>query len=267
MVGTTLFEKVCYCITMKTRYLVDYENVSNHGLNGVESLTENDEVIIFYSDKVNTLTFDTHYKLINTNAKVMSYSAGVGTKNALDFQLVTLLGYLIAGDRQKKWHFCIISKDTGFDNVIRFWKEWGIDVSRKLNISGPDVLIKDKPLLLQDDEADDGINEEPDSVLNDSRDIAAKTVESPKIILTREQFVEECINDRLPAEWKRHSAAIRDAVMSSYDVKSFNAYLAKRQIQNVAKAKLASYLSDFFVSDKVSLTYINKLYDQYRDRK
>lgn len=39
-------------------YLVDYENVNIDGMLGVEQLAATDEVIVFYSEHADRLTFD-----------------------------------------------------------------------------------------------------------------------------------------------------------------------------------------------------------------
>ena len=44
---------------MKT-YLVDFENVKSKGLVGIDRLTEDDHVIIFYSENSDTISFDMH---------------------------------------------------------------------------------------------------------------------------------------------------------------------------------------------------------------
>ena len=49
-------------------YLVDYENVKN--LLGIKDLSSDDSVIIFYSKKANTLTFDIHKEILESKAKI-----------------------------------------------------------------------------------------------------------------------------------------------------------------------------------------------------
>ena len=44
-------------------YLIDFENVKSRGMEGVELLTEEDTVCIFYSDNADSMTFDLHRKL------------------------------------------------------------------------------------------------------------------------------------------------------------------------------------------------------------
>lgn len=109
---------------MKT-YMIDFENVKSNGLIGIELLGENDKVIILYSDKSDTISFEMHKKILESKADIQYFKVRVGLKNALDFQLATLLGYLVAkGDNS---HIFIISNDKGFDRLHDFWNGNYID--------------------------------------------------------------------------------------------------------------------------------------------
>ena len=77
-------------------YLVDFENVKSKGLQGIDNLTETDTVIIFYSENSDTINFEMHQKVLTSKADIEYFKVNVGGKNALDFQLSTLLGHLVA---------------------------------------------------------------------------------------------------------------------------------------------------------------------------
>ena len=62
-------------------YLVDYENVNTEGLQGVEQLTAADEVIIFYSEHADRLTFDLHRRLNESKAQIHYFKLGACKKN------------------------------------------------------------------------------------------------------------------------------------------------------------------------------------------
>lgn len=104
-------------------YLIDFENVKK--IVGLEGLNEADTVAFFYSEKANALSFELHQKIGTSNAKFEYIAIESGGKNALDFQLSTYLGYLLA--RAPSDRFYIISKDQGFANVVSFWKDRGCD--------------------------------------------------------------------------------------------------------------------------------------------
>lgn len=105
-------------------YMIDYENVKMGGLNGISRLTEADKVIIFYSENANRMTFDLHRRLMACSAEIEYREVSVGGHNALDFQLVTYLGYLIAQNPGEQ--YLIISNDRGFEHVVHFWRKDGL---------------------------------------------------------------------------------------------------------------------------------------------
>ncbi len=107
-------------------YMIDYENVKTGGLNGISRLTEADKVIIFYSENANRLTFDLHRRLMECKASIEYREVSVGGHNALDFQLVTYLGFLIA--QNKNGQYLIISNDRGFEYVVNFWRKDGLAI-------------------------------------------------------------------------------------------------------------------------------------------
>ncbi|MCI7327288.1 PIN domain-containing protein [Hornefia butyriciproducens] len=115
-------------------YLIDFENVSNGGFNGIENLTEKDEIKLFYSEKRSTISIGVHRKLEGSRAKKEYLPIKTGGKNALDFQLVTWLGYMIA--RNENAEYCIVSNDTGFDYAIDFWEKRGARVMRSADLNG-----------------------------------------------------------------------------------------------------------------------------------
>jgi len=56
-----------------TVYLVDFENVRSEGLKGVEELTSEDKVVIFYSKNADAITFDVHTLLSKSPAEIETY--------------------------------------------------------------------------------------------------------------------------------------------------------------------------------------------------
>lgn len=107
----------------KTYYLVDYENVHKKGLSGIDELDKNDNVIIFYSQNADKLPFSLHSQIIETKAKITCFEVDTMGKNALDFQLSSYIGYIVA--KHPKCMCYIISKDNGYENVCNFWRRYG----------------------------------------------------------------------------------------------------------------------------------------------
>ena len=114
-------------------YLIDYENVNTDGLNGISRLSAEDTVIIFYSENADRMTFGLHRRLNESKATIDIRKVDVGGSNALDFQLGTYLGYLIALNRDEQ--YCIVSNDRGYNHVANFWGKQKVKVQVVSEIS------------------------------------------------------------------------------------------------------------------------------------
>lgn len=134
----------------KRYYLVDYENVHQAGMNGIENLTENDVLVIFYTINAETLTFSIYEKLVQCKAEIQLYKVQCGGKNALDFQLSSYVGYIIGKNPTAEYY--IISNDRGYEYIINFWKEKNIIIKMSSDISGnvqkmlPAIVMAVKPV-------------------------------------------------------------------------------------------------------------------------
>ena len=118
-------------------YLIDYENVHVSGMDGFSNLTADDKIVIFYSDNSNSLTFEIHQQLMDALCKVEYHKAETGSKNALDFQLSSYLGYLIRANKKKSDNrFFIVSRDNGFSVLCTYWKNKNISVEMVVNLNG-----------------------------------------------------------------------------------------------------------------------------------
>ncbi len=103
-------------------FLIDYENVNSAGLQGIGQLTSQDRVILFYSQAANTLSFEIMDEMLAANIMPERVCIAQSGKNALDFQLVTFLGYLIAKNKADAYY--IISKDTGYSAAVTFARNY-----------------------------------------------------------------------------------------------------------------------------------------------
>lgn len=113
-------------------FLVDFENVNSSGLSGINKLSENDSVYIFYTPNASSLSFDAHKQIIDSKAVIKYFCVSSGGKNALDFQLDSFLGYLISSSEDRD--FYIVSADNGFQAVKSFWK-------KTMNISNAEIKL------------------------------------------------------------------------------------------------------------------------------
>lgn len=105
-------------------YLIDFENVTSAGISGIQRLSKEDKVYIFYTVNASNMSFAAHMNLLSSPAEVIYYNVTSGGKNALDFQLASFLGFLISKGEDKD--FYIISNDKGYDHVKNFWERSGI---------------------------------------------------------------------------------------------------------------------------------------------
>lgn len=115
-------------------YLIDFENVHSDGLKGIEKLERSDECYIFYSEHAGVLTFNMHKKITESRAKIYYVEAQVGMKNALDFQLVSYLGYMLRENPEAT--YCLISNDKAFELVSKFWQAKGVNVTSAVSLDG-----------------------------------------------------------------------------------------------------------------------------------
>ena len=102
---------------MMKHYLIDFENVKGGGLYGIERLTEEDHVIVLYTRNANTISIGEHLTLMQCKCKLDFIELLHLGKNALDFQLVMMLGVLGGRHENESPEFYIISGDTGYDVI------------------------------------------------------------------------------------------------------------------------------------------------------
>lgn len=99
-------------------FFIDLENVRSYGLEGILLLKPEDKVYVFYSDNANTLTIPTIESLNESSAQVKYIKTNYTGANAMDFQIVTLLGASI--EKERAGQFYIISHDNGFKSAVKF---------------------------------------------------------------------------------------------------------------------------------------------------
>lgn len=170
-------------------YLIDFENVKSRGMEGVELLTEEDTVCIFYSDNADSMTFDLHRKLNETKANIIYHKVAVGTKNALDFQLATYLGYLICGQQNEGIHpnYFIVTKDNGFTSLMVYWKAQGVPVRIIRNLLWGKNPVAEQNLLIEEEQetetavtAAEDATEQPTTEEEQTQPIQPERVDAPE---------------------------------------------------------------------------------------
>ena len=163
-------------------YLIDFENVKSRGMEGVELLTEEDTVCIFYSDNADSMTFDLHRKLNETKANIIYHKVAVGTKNALDFQLATYLGYLICEQQREGIHpnYFIVTKDNGFTSLMVYWKAQGVPVRIIRNLLWGKNPVAEQNLLTEEEQEAETVVTTAEDVAEQPQPIQPEPVEETK---------------------------------------------------------------------------------------
>ena len=109
-------------IYIETYYLIDYENVHGNGLSGCQDLGKNDHIVIFFTQNARNIDMNDISNHGDAELEMIEVPTG---KQSADMHIGSYLGYL-AGKSGKNCNVVIVSKDTDFDKVIKFWKENGI---------------------------------------------------------------------------------------------------------------------------------------------
>lgn len=131
------------------RFYIDFENVRERGIDGCLQLSSSDEIIVLYSK--NSSKMDVHLveQLMQASCKVTFYKIpelfiDSGTKNALDFTLITLL---YSDQSNVDIPVYIVSMDKGYDSAISTGSNNGFKVNRISSIT--DILnTSEEPLPL-----------------------------------------------------------------------------------------------------------------------
>ena len=118
-------------------YLVDTENIGRKLLQDLNKLRDIDKVIIFESEKSFRLSFKETVNLdINKISVIETHNA---IKNAMDFMIATTLGHLVTENKDRI--YIVVSNDTGFDEMVNFWKFQGLYVRRHTSIGIEDASL------------------------------------------------------------------------------------------------------------------------------
>ena len=112
---------------MSKKYFIDSENVGDNWIFLLDTVAEEDEILVFYTAKSPHMNYKNLITLKNSPKDVTFIECCEGN-NALDFQLCTELGYQVhdIGDNE----FIIVTNDTGYDAVVKYWKDRDIALKR-----------------------------------------------------------------------------------------------------------------------------------------
>lgn len=139
-------------------FLIDYENVHNEGIKGINECKNSDLVYIFYTKSGEKLPIDIVKRIKESKAKIEFIKSENGTNNALDFQLSTYLGYLIS--KYPNEVIVVVSNDSDYKVVQKFWSirsefKSSLILSSSLNYKQNPVIKPDLFNTLSDSEFKD----------------------------------------------------------------------------------------------------------------
>lgn len=121
--------------------LIDFENVQLKDLSVFDA--EHLKIIVFVGANQKKVPVELAKALQPFGSKAEYIQITSSGANALDFHIAFYIGWLVKQDSSA--HFYIISKDKGFDPLIRHLKAKGIPVTRLLGVSNrPLVNPKNK---------------------------------------------------------------------------------------------------------------------------
>lgn len=161
-------------------YLIDSENVGDFWIPLLELPADQAELIVFYTKNSPHMSYDSLIKLKESDRTVTFIKCYEGT-NALDFQLCSELGFLIA--THKGDDFIIVTNDTGYDAAVKYWRHKEYSVKRiagkdsrtggrrrgntaRTDVAGEVSSILHKLVSMPDvDEKDDDLQTEPAAVM------------------------------------------------------------------------------------------------------
>ncbi|MCM1299240.1 MAG: PIN domain-containing protein [Firmicutes bacterium] len=133
-------------------YFIDYENVHLNGFVGIENLGENDFLHIMYTEQCKAFPFALLDKLCKQHVNLDLHCVSIGMKDALDFQLSSYLGYIIAKNEEQKSTYYIVSNDKGFNHVLQFWRARGVNIERVINFRLDTDLPKPIPINMTEEQ-------------------------------------------------------------------------------------------------------------------
>ena len=114
------------------------------------SSQEDDEVLVFYTTKSPHMNYE-NVRMLKETEKEADFIKCFEGSNALDFQLVSELGYRLSQNAARE--YVIVSNDTGFDAAVRYWSARKMPVSRLSGKECHRMLTEKKQRVAKESEA------------------------------------------------------------------------------------------------------------------
>lgn len=170
---------------MKTNYvLIDYESVQPDDIAALQH--EHVRVIVFVGPHQTKIAFEKAAALQRMGANAEYVRLSGSGPNALDFHIAYYLGQLAA--KEPTGFFHIISKDTGFDPLVKHLKEKKLRVSRV-------QMIGEIPILKPIDP-----KSSPDRVALIVADLQKRGAARPRTVATLSSTISATFQKQLTAQ-------------------------------------------------------------------
>ena len=112
---------------MRKTFFIDSENVGDDWISLLDIVTAEDTILVFYTAKSPHMNYKNVIRLKESPQEITFIECCEGN-NALDFQLCTDLGFRVHDIADGE--YVIVSNDTGYDAVVKYWKQRNIAISR-----------------------------------------------------------------------------------------------------------------------------------------
>lgn len=120
-------------------YYVDFENVHDAGLTGIANLSTDCQVTIYWSQKADKLSFNTHMAIMKSNAAIKYVQVQSSQTNAMDKRIIQDVRKQTNSD--KKSEYFIISDDNDYAEETNVMAQKGLKICRSPDIaSGKSIL-------------------------------------------------------------------------------------------------------------------------------
>jgi len=179
--------------------LLDYENVQIRNLSVLHEVPDLAfQIIVFVGDKQSKIPIELVLSMQSFGAKAEYIQITGSGRNALDFHIAYYLGVLT--ERNPKGIFHVISKDTGYDQLIKHLQEKKIRVARRRDLFDIPCLSYKKP--------------EGEQLSAIVKTLSAKGNSRPRKVETLKNFIKSAFGNNLEAE--RISDLVRDLEEQKY---------------------------------------------------
>lgn len=238
---------------MNKLYFVDSENVGDNWVSLLDSITTEDKLLVFYTAKSPHMNYKNIVLLKNSPKEVTFIECCEGS-NALDFQLCTDLGYRVKDYEDTE--FIIVSNDTGFDAVVKYWSHRGITIRR---IQGKACIAKPAHAAASDAHAHENVKSSEDVTnLHDTQqENVMSQVEHGKTAVPQDNTAPQTDLNAMP---KADEADTSDAKAKEilYIIGKDNLQLLHESLQQLFGQKKGQSYYNAFKSDTAYTNYINK---------